>query len=251
MSYRILIFSRNDLKMIIVGTVIGGILQVICWKYLKGHPELLNNQNSEEVEPVIETKKPGLRRFLPRGGAILGITGAKLVAVISYLAENGAIAGLLLSCTGVIVKKIPATAISTYLCDAFPQNLPELEKKKFILVKGKKIYLDQCDQNFKYLFKVLSDQNIPFTEKKELTYSILMNHLDLKTLNGRIRFILCIITILYVFSMNDVSNYFIMMQNLIRAVKEGRISKQLARLIIRKLKKKGLPVDPQLIVAAS
>ena len=48
MDYRILIFSRKDLKIIIIGTVIGGVLQVICRKYLKDHPELLNNENSEK-----------------------------------------------------------------------------------------------------------------------------------------------------------------------------------------------------------
>ena len=93
----------------------------------------------------------------------------------------------------------------------------------------KKIYLNQCDQNFKYLFKVLNDKNIPLTKKKELTYSILMKYLDLKTATGRIRFILCITTILYIFS------------------KSGRISKQ----IIRRLQSYGVEVDPELIMAAS
>ena len=111
----------------------------------------------------------------------------------------------------------------------------------------KKIYLNQCDQNFKYLFKVLNDKNIPLTKKKELTYSILMKYLDLKTATGRIRFILCIITILYIFSINDVSNYFIMMKNLIKAIKSGRISKQ----IIRRLQSYVVEVDPELIMAAS
>ena len=50
MNYRIFIFSRNELKIIIVGTIIGGVFQLICWKYLKNHPELLNNENSKKLE---------------------------------------------------------------------------------------------------------------------------------------------------------------------------------------------------------
>lgn len=36
-------------------------------------------------------------------------------------------------------------------------------------------------------------------------------------------------------------------RNLIKAIKEGKISKVVGRGIIRKLRKKGLPVDPQLL----
>ena len=37
-----------------------------------------------------------------------------------------------------------------------------------------------------------------------------------------------------------------MMKSLIEAVRKGRISKQMARLIIRRLRKKGIPIDPEL-----
>ncbi len=66
MDYRIFIFSKNELKIIIVGTIIGGVFQLICWKYLKNHPELLNNENSEKLElKEVQPKKRGLRRFFP------------------------------------------------------------------------------------------------------------------------------------------------------------------------------------------
>jgi len=51
--------------------------------------------------------------------------------------------------------------------------LPDLEKKKFILVSGEKIYLDSCDQNLESLFKILGDEIIPFKEKEKIAYSIL------------------------------------------------------------------------------
>jgi Asp-tRNA(Asn)/Glu-tRNA(Gln) amidotransferase B subunit len=40
------------------------------------------------------------------------------------------------------------------------------------------------------------------------------------------------------------------MQNLIEVIKEGRISKKLARAIIRKLQKHNVLIDPDLIDAA-
>ena len=35
MDYRIFIISKDDLKIIVAGVVIGGILQIVCYEYLK------------------------------------------------------------------------------------------------------------------------------------------------------------------------------------------------------------------------
>jgi hypothetical protein len=152
---------------------------------------------------------------------------------------------------GVVISKIPASAISTYLRDAFPQNLPDLEKKKFILVGGEKIYLDQCDQNLEYLFKILEDETIPFEEKEKVARSILTKYLDLKTMNGRIAFVLCIGFVLYILSIQNPSSFYILVKNLIKAIKEGRISKAIGRAIVRRLKKKGIAIDPELLEVVS
>jgi len=181
-------FCRNDVKIVIICTVTGGILQVLSKQYLKSHPEFLKDA------PVTK-KKYRLPRFLsPRGGAFIEISGIsiKVVAqvVVNFLAKKGLLAGLATS-GAVVISKIPATAISTYLRDAFPQNLPDLEKKKFILVGGEKIYLDQCDQNLKYLFQILEDETIPFEEKEKVASSILTKYLNLKTMTGRVTFVLC------------------------------------------------------------
>ena len=37
-----------------------------------------------------------------------------------------------------------------------------------------------------------------------------------------------------------------MMKSLIKAIREGRILKQMARLIVRRLRKKGVPINPEL-----
>ena len=206
-------FCRNDVKIVIICTVTGAILQVISKQYLKSHPEFLKDA------PVTKKKYRPPRFLPPRGGALIEISGIsiKVVAqvVINFLAKKGLLAGLT---TGgvVVISKIPATAISTYLRDAFPQNLPDLEKKKFILVGGEKIYLDQCDQNLEYLFKILEDETIPFEEKEKVARSILTKYLNLKTMTGRINFVLCIVFILYILSNQNPSSFYILLKNLIK-----------------------------------
>lgn len=247
------LLSRKDTKIIVITTVCGGILQIICRRYIKSHPELFEgkNANLKEAEPGIKNKNrnPRFRRFFPRGGAVVELSGTgikALAVVIKFLAENGLMAGLVTG-TSVVVSRIPTNALNAYLRDAFPQNLPELDRKKFIFVDGEKIYLDQCDQSLKYLFTVLRDERLPFEEKEKLTRSILTKYLNLKTADGRVNFVLCIVFILYVFSTNNMSSYYIILKNLIKAMKEGKISKVVGRAIIRKLKKRGLPIDPALL----
>jgi hypothetical protein len=232
---------RNDVKIVIICTVTGGILQVLSKQYLKSHPEFLKDA---PVTNVTKKKYRPLRFLSPRGGAIIEISGITQV-VLNFLAKKGLLAGL---ATGgaVVISKIPATAISTYLRDAFPQNLPDLEKKKFILVGGEKIYLDQCDQNLKYLFDILEDETIPFEERKEIAHSVLTKYLNLKTPFGRRNFVLCIVFIIYILFTNRHSSFYIFMKSLIKAIREGKITKSMARLIIRKLRKKGVPIDPEL-----
>lgn len=63
------------------------------------------------------------------------------------------------------VKKIPATAVSKFLYSGLPVTHSDWENRKFHLVTGKKISLDQCSQNFEYLFNILGDQNLLLTFK--------------------------------------------------------------------------------------
>ena len=124
--------------------------------------------------------------------------------------------------------------------------MPDLEKKKFILVGGEKIYLEQCDQNLKYLFDILEDETIPFEKREEIAHSILTKYLNLKTPFGRRNFVLCITFMTYILFTKRHSSFYLMMKSLIKAIREGRITKQMARLIVRRLRKKGLPIDPEL-----
>lgn len=257
MDSRILIFSRKELKIIFFGTMVGAILQIVCSNYVKNHPELLDDQNHKPKNPVTKSKK---RSFLPspRGGAFIEGSGLKIVInighIIVYLGKKGFVTSGVLLTSGIIVKK---AATSRALTTAIRNSLASIhlpgEKTKFALVDvdGNRINLDQCDQNLKYLFKILSDENIPFEEKKKLAYSVFMTHLDLETPAGCVRCIFCIIWMLQIFSVTSTSSYLILFQNLLKALKEGKISKRLARLLVRRLVKQGIHVDPDLISAAS
>ena len=228
-----LFFCRSDVRIIIFGTAAGGILQILSKRYLKNHPEFLKDSPKYKETP-------------PRGGVTGEIVAGKVIvqAILTFLAEHGLTAGLL-SSTGVVISKIPVTVISTYLRDAFPQNLPHLEKN-FILIDGEKIYLDPCDQNLEYLFKILKDKTIPFEEKEKVAHSVLTKYLNLKTHSGRRNFVICIVLILYILSIKNSSGFYIMMRSLIKAIREGKISKAMGRLIARRLRKKGILIDPEL-----
>jgi len=129
-------FFRNDIKIVIICTVTGGILQVLAKQYLKNHPEFLKDA------PVTKKKYKQPRFLYPRGGAAIEISviSIKVVAnvVLNFLVQKGLMAGIVASGGGIVISKIPATAISTYLRDSFPQNLPHLEKKNLSWLMGKK-----------------------------------------------------------------------------------------------------------------
>jgi len=222
-------FCRSEVRIIIVSTITGGILQILSKRYLRNHPL----SESKEIPP--------------RGGELIsGSTAVALAqAILTFLAEHGLTTGLL-SGTGLVISKMPITSISTCLYESVAQNLSHLDKKKYILIKGERMYLDQCDENLTYLFNILKDKTIPYEERQKLAHSLLTKYLNLKTPVGRRNFVLCIVFIIYIFFTNHRSSFHIMMENLIKAIQEGKITKAMARFIIRKLRKKGIPIDSRL-----
>lgn len=233
---------RKDVRIFIVCAVTGKILQELSRRYIEKHPEFFNDL----PEPT-STEQP------PRGGAVDKVVAGKVIAkaILKFLADHGLTAGVV-SGSGVVISQIPLTAISTYINHALPQNLAHLEKKKYsIIVDGKEILLDQCDQNLRYLFQVLEDDKIPFIEKQKAANLALSKYLKLNTVAGRRNFVICIVCVLSLLAVSNMSAYHIMMQNLIKALQSGKISKAMARVIIRRLRKKGIIIDPGLISAAS
>ena len=98
MDYRFLIISRKDVKVIVLGVLIGGVLQIIAYKYLeKNHPELLINKTKDKIDST-----RGIR-----GGAL-----AEAVTLIVLLAEKGAWFGFFGGILLVGWDKIPRTSLS-------------------------------------------------------------------------------------------------------------------------------------------
>jgi len=73
----------------------------------------------------------------------------------------------------------------------------------------------------------------------------------MKTVNGRINFVLCIVFVLYILSIQNTSGFYILLKNLIKAIKKERISKAIGQAIVRRLKKKGIVIDPELLEVVS
>lgn len=74
---------RRDIRIIIVGTATGAILQISSKRYLKNHPEFLKDSpESKEIDP--------------RGGEVVESLTAKVLAqaILSFLADHGLTAGL-------------------------------------------------------------------------------------------------------------------------------------------------------------
>ena len=100
-----ILFSRKEVKIIIFGTVISGVRQIICSRYIKNHPEFLeeHNGNHKEAKPTIKNgnKKPRFRLFFSRGGGVPEISdySVKIIAkvIIKFLAKNGLMGGLMAS----------------------------------------------------------------------------------------------------------------------------------------------------------
>lgn len=234
-----LFFCRRNVRIIIFGAVGGGIVQFLSQRYIKSHPECVKTL----PEPT---------EVLPRGGEFLSVTTAAAItrAVLSFLANHGLTAGVI-SSVSVIMTQVPTKAISKYVRESMPQSLVHLEKKKFLLQDGREVDLDICDQNLKYLFDILKDDMIPYEEKKQLAKSIFTKYLNLKTQSGRQNFVFCIIFILSTLYITHSSNFYIVMKSLIEALRKGKITKSMARYIIKKLRNENIPIDPELLELAN
>ena len=251
------ILCRKETKLFVICTATGGLLQIFCRRYIKNHPEFLEEPKitltvedpSGKIEQISNeiTKDPIIRRIIKRlRGGQLGEKIAELLLkalfkrFVKECAKIGLEAGFYLG-LGVVTAITPKKALAKIISNSLPQSL--LDKKSFVKMNGEKIYLENCDDAFRYMAAVLLDTKIPYSEKKEFVMSLLRINLDKTTAQ---ELVLCLIPILLLLSTENLSSYFLLLRNLIQAIKEGRISKKLARLIVRKLVKKGIMVDPEL-----
>lgn len=257
------IFFRKETKLFVICTVTGRLLQSFCRRYIKNHPECLEvpeitieiKDPSGKTEQILDeiAKEPTIRRIINhlRGGQVQQKLAEILIRVLikkfikmllQLMAEYGLEIGIGIGTTAAFVVT-PKKALARYVETTTVQYL--LNKKGFvIIVDGKKVYLENCNDGFKYMFKILMDKELPYTEKKEFVTSVFRVNLER---NKPLHMVLCLIPILLILAKENPACYFLMLQNLIKAIKEGRISKRIARRIVRRLLKEDEMVDPELL----
>lgn len=79
------------------------------------------------------------------------------------------------------------------------------------MVFEEKIIINNCEENLEYMFNILSNKDLPFEKRKEISLNILLKHVDLTTNDTSISFVLFIISILRLFAANDISSFAILM----------------------------------------
>ncbi len=255
---RYYIFFRKETKLFVMCTVTGGLLQFFCRRYIKNHPEFLEEPEitikiknpsgkTEQISNEI-AKEPTIRCIIKhlRGGQVQQKLAEILIRLmlkklIKLAANKGVELGISIG-AGVVLAVTPKKDLAKIIERSLAQNL--LDKKSFIRVNGEKVYLENCDDGLKYMFSILMDKELPYNEKKELVTYVLRVNLDR---NKPLHLILCLIPILLILATQNPACYFLVIKNLIQAIKEGRISKRIARIIVRKLLKKGKMVDPELL----
>lgn len=240
---------------VIGGSITGYIVQILCQKYLKNHPELLEHEKPTDIKPTDITNKPTKpivwRRIFFKGGGIevVGLKIGQLVIeqlVIPLSINGGGILGIAGGGVGLFIflKGLPRLELIKWLNDASPANL---DSNKVIALDTVLEGLESCENNLEYLCLVLKESSISIEEKKDVTKKVLAKFIDFKSHNGRLKFILCIVSILFFMFNTNISNFYLLMQALKEAVRKGKISKAVARLILRRLRRKGIPVDPDFV----
>ena len=159
-------FSRKELKFIAVATVVGGILQLVCWKYLKAHPELVEDASLGKKEKgdesaiitiTLSDSKWGVLRFRWFENCNESYC---YITILQYIAEKGGLTGL----------GVAALSLSTILRGASPSSHVDFTKG-YILIDGKKFCLDQCDKNLEYMFQILAASDVPLKLMSRLVFN--------------------------------------------------------------------------------
>ena len=125
----------------------------------------------------------------------------------------------------------------------------KFEKRKCIdLPKDDgKVEFQVCDQGLRFLLKVLTDPNMSRKEKKKACVRVFKQYINLTTKNKRSSFIICIALLLQILSYSEYGSFVLLLRSLIQAIKEGKISKEVGRAIIRRLIRNNIEIDPELI----
>ena len=250
--------GQSDTKIFAASVLLGAIIQFLCRLYIKKHPELFEQLEQEKKRRKKQKernkinknrkKRPYISR-IPRGGD-LGTSLYTLAMLVQWLSSNGVFLTPVAISLCMKAANVSKYALTKYIREASVQNLTHLEKKNFASITIDNNDMDHCPENLLYLFNVISDPSVPYEQKHEVAAKTLVRFLNIKNLTNaeRIKLLLCIVSLLIqLANLNNWGSYRIILENLIEALKNGTISKPLLRLIIARLRRKGLPVDPELL----
>jgi hypothetical protein len=136
--------------------------------------------------------------------------------------------------------------------DLLSNALPELSTQlvpiatENQLVRAVKQLDRGCGNTFHYLFRLILNEDMSEELKVEYVNDVI-KHLDWSASYSAIT-ISCIGLILAILFFVQSSGFFIILKAIIKAIKEGKISKAMGRLLVRRMLKERIYVDPELMI---
>jgi hypothetical protein len=103
-----------------------------------------------------------------------------------------------------------------------------------------------CSISEEFLVSVLTSNLSENVKRKEIDNFLLK--FNLTTHNDRISFIVCIVGLaMFLLNGGYMDSFLLLIHQLLEAVRSGRLARVLARLFLRILRRRGAPVDPDII----
>lgn len=242
--------DRRYISYILISFVIGYLLQMTSGVLIKRYEkwEALKKNKTEELLLTNVSKKdrPILRK-------IKNLRGGDLVSLFGLLRNIKDYSYLITGATALIgfIKSGPRQSVFDFFEESSHANLYRsyFLKPQDAIIVGESLTLD-CNKDFQYLFNILVNLDIPYEQKKEILASFKDEFFVLDTHTKRLYFILCLISMLVglnVLNVLNVSSYYLLLAELLDAVRKKKISKVVLRAIIRKLLKLRLIIYPTLL----
>lgn len=133
--------------------------------------------------------------------------------------------------------------MSEICADSCPSNIGGKElanrTKNWILTSK---LLEQCPTTIKDLERFMENSEIPHDEKIKHAGKIFGSIESFNNSGMKQVVIVCIVTVLVNLYSSNIGGFFLSIKALVNAWKSGKISNALFRLLLRKLKRKGIPV---------
>lgn len=231
--------SRTQFKIVVLallgtGLVVG--IRELAYRYVC---------KKKRIRTVPKTRKIFKRILKIRGGDTL-VNLFELMA--NYIAEHGSFENFfgtwgIISSLSLVIQFLRLKPIVQWyiLYKSVPGNLV----KNWPLYKSENCskFVSYCkDYRFQFLVQILTTEHLEKDERIRLFRTALedLNFKDVVTIT-------CFIAMLLFLYDSHIGIFYKIIDELIRLLKSGKISKKVARLLIRKLRRYGIYVDPTLV----